>query len=89
MGNPKPVFRIARASIASMRAFGKEKNHVEVALSCFDTGARAFDFFRAPNDFTHAPEPGAAVDILGTLVRDSFKGRQALALRLSDILAAS
>ncbi len=88
MGNPKPVFRVARASVASMRAFGKEKNHVEVALSCFDTGARAraFDFFRTPADFTHMPEPGKLVDILGTLVRDSFRGPHSLALRLVDVL---
>lgn len=88
MGNPKPVFRIARASVGALRMFGKEKNHVEVSLSCFETGARAraFDFFRAAHDFSHTPEPGKRVDILGTLVRDSFKGPQALALRLTDIL---
>lgn len=88
MGNPKPVFRIARTSVASLRAFGKEKNHVEISLSCFDTGARAraFDFFRATTDFTHVPEPGKSVDVVGTLVRDSFRGPSALALRLVDVV---
>ncbi len=88
IGNPKPVFRIARASVSSLRAFGKEKNHVELSLSCFDSGARAraFDFFRRPEDFTHCPSPGEAVDILATLVRDSFRGPQSLALRLVDIV---
>lgn len=88
IGNPKPIFRISRASVASMKVFGKEKNHVEVSLSCFDTGARtrAFDFFRAPHDFTVKPEPGKSVAVLGMLIRDSFRGPQALAFRLLDIL---
>lgn len=91
MGNPKPVFRVARASISSMKVFGKQKNHVEVSLSCFDTGARAraFDFFRAPHDFSHIPEAGMSVDVLGTLVRDSFRGSNALALRVVDILKST
>jgi single-stranded-DNA-specific exonuclease len=91
MGNPKPVFRVARASVASMKVFGKQKNHVEVSLSCFDTGARAraFDFFRAPHDFSHVPASGASVDVLGTLVRDSFRGSHALALRVVDILKST
>ncbi len=88
MGNPKPVFRVTRASVASMKVFGKEKNHVEVSLSCFETGARAraFDFFRAPKDFSFVPETGASVDVLGTLVRDTFRGQNALALRVVDML---
>jgi len=88
IGNPKPVFRVARATVSSFRSFGKEKNHVEVALSCFDTGARAraFDFFRALTDFTILPTHGAVVDVLGTLTRDSFRGPRALALRVIDII---
>jgi single-stranded DNA-specific DHH superfamily exonuclease len=88
MGNPKPVFRIKRASVAEMRPFGKDKNHVEVSISCFETGARAraFDFFRRVEDFTVLPLSGAEVDIVGTLVRDSFRGPRALAVRIVDIL---
>ncbi|OGG54885.1 single-stranded-DNA-specific exonuclease RecJ [Candidatus Kaiserbacteria bacterium RIFCSPHIGHO2_02_FULL_55_25] len=85
-GNPKPVFRIARAAVAQVKRFGKEKNHVEVTFTCDDTGAsaRAFDFFRAPEDFTQAPVPGASASVLATVERDSYRG--GFALRLVDIL---
>src|SRR3990167_2600665 len=85
-GNPKPVFRIARAEVVQVKRFGKEKNHVEVTFTCDDTGAsaRAFDFFRAPEDFTQAPVPGASASVLATVERDSYRG--GFALRLVDIL---
>lgn len=88
IGNPKPVFRISRARIHEVRRFGKEKNHVEVSLTCVDTAARAraFDFFRSPKDFTQDPEQTAEASILATLERDSFRG--GFALRLVDILPA-
>ena len=86
-GNPKPVFRIARAGVAQVKRFGKEKNHVEVMLMCADTGssARAYDFFRAPEDFTHTPVSGAIASVLATVERDSYRG--GFALRLVDVLA--
>ncbi len=88
MGNAKPVFRIPRASIVSVRSFGKEKNHTEVELACFDSGAkvRGFDFFRTPDDFTRAPESGAVIDVFATISRDTFRGQRALALRVIDIV---
>ncbi len=86
IGNPKPVFRIARAEIARMRRFGKEKNHIELSLMCRESGveARAFDFFRGPDDFTSTPIPESAASILATIDRDTFRG--GLALRIVDIL---
>lgn len=88
MGNPKPVFRVGRVQVAEVRSFGKEKNHIEVTLTCTDTSARAraFDFFRTAEDFTHAPVLGMSATILATIERDSFRG--GLALRLIDILPA-
>lgn len=87
IGNPKPVFRIPRVRISRMRQFGKEKNHFEVVLSCAESGteARAFDFFRSPDDFSHAPTQDAEAAVLATVERDSFRG--GFALRLVDILA--
>ncbi len=87
-GNPKPLFRVCSARITFARQFGKEMNHTEVTLVCPETGARqrAFQFFRTPMDFTVAPEPGTAVDMLATLERDTFKGPDRLALRIVDIL---
>jgi single-stranded-DNA-specific exonuclease len=89
MGNPKPLFHIAGCVVVDVRRFGKEGNHVEVSLECRTTGARAraFDFFRAPEDFSHAPAQGAEARVLATIERDSFRG--GLALRIVDILPAA
>lgn len=85
IGNPKPVFRLANATVSRVKRFGKEQNHVEIALVSEDSSsARAFDFFRAPEDFTHVPVANAPAIILATVERDSFRG--GLALRLIDVL---
>ncbi len=85
MGNKKPVFLIKGARAVSMKRFGKEKNHFEIQLeSERGSRARAFDFFRAPEDFTHAPAEGVPARLLATIERDTFRG--GLALRLVDIL---
>jgi len=88
IGNPKPVFRIARVVSSQVSRFGKEKNHTEVQLVCRDTSARvrAFDFFVSPESFTHTPAEGSEVDVLATIERDAFRGPARLALRLVDIL---
>ncbi len=89
IGNAKPVFLIRDTCAVSTKAFGKEKNHVEVQLVCATTGhkARAFDFFRSSESFTHIPGEGAPASVLATIERDTFRG--GLALRLIDILPAA
>lgn len=86
VGNPKPILRISRAKVVTLKRFGKEQNHVEVTLACEDTGstARAYDFFRGPDDFTHQPVPDSPTTALATVERDTFRG--GLALRLVDML---
>lgn len=86
VGNPKPVLRISRTKVVHFKRFGKEQNHVEVTLECCDTGssARAYDFFRAPENFTHAPVLDRETTALATVEKDTFRG--GLALRLVDML---
>ncbi|HEY4513987.1 MAG TPA: single-stranded-DNA-specific exonuclease RecJ [Candidatus Paceibacterota bacterium] len=86
VGNPKPVFLISETIVSSVKRFGKESNHIEVMISCERSGkvARAFDFFKSPDSFTHAPVVGEKADILATLEKDSYRG--GLALRLIDII---
>jgi single-stranded-DNA-specific exonuclease len=92
LGNPKPVFKIAGAVVASTKVFGKEKNHFELVLAMPDsdslnaTTIRAFDFFRAADDFSHQPVVGEAAAILATLERDTFRSPARLALRIVDVL---
>lgn len=91
IGNPKPVFRIPRATITSIKTFGKEKNHCEVTLSSSASNAstRAFDFFRSPASFSALPVVGMEADVLATLIHDTFRGQNSLALRLVDIISAT
>jgi single-stranded-DNA-specific exonuclease len=86
-GNPKPLFLITGVIVTDMKRFGKEKNHVELSLECRTSGARcrAFDFFRAPEDFSHVPAQGGQAQVLATIERDSFRG--GLALRIVDVVA--
>ena len=88
IGNAKPVFLIREACAVSVKSFGKEKNHVEVQLTCATSGyrARAFDFFRTSESFTYLPPVGGPASVLATIERDTFRG--GLALRLIDILPA-
>lgn len=87
IGNPKPIFR-TRVTIAELRRFGKEKNHIEISLKSTESSAsiRAYDFFRSEEHFTHTPKPGEAAHVLATIERDTFRNQ--LALRLVDILPA-
>ena len=88
VGNPKPILRISRAKVVHFKRFGKEQNHVEVTLECCDSGtsARAYDFFRAPEGFTHVPALDQETTALATIEKDTFRG--GLALRLVDMLPA-
>jgi len=89
VGNPKPVFCIRNVRVRSTKAFGKEKNHIELNLVCMDTGAeaRAFDFFRRAEDFSYLPAAESETRILATIERDTYRG--GLALRLVDVLPAT
>jgi single-stranded-DNA-specific exonuclease len=89
VGNPKPIFKIAGATVSSIKSFGKEKNHVELMLVSDEsaTSMRAFDFFRTPGDFSHVPTAGACATVLATLERDTFRQPARLALRVVDVLA--
>lgn len=88
VGNPKPLFRFREVVITDMKRFGKQKDHLELALECRTSGARrrGFDFFRAPESFTHAPARGQLAHVLATVERDSYRG--GLALRIVDIVIA-
>lgn len=86
-GNPKPIFLISEVIVTDMKRFGKEQNHVELMLECRTTGVRcrAFDFFRAPENFSHTPGRGEHAGVLATIERDTFRG--GLALRIVDVVA--
>jgi single-stranded-DNA-specific exonuclease len=86
IGNAKPQFRIPSVLITDVRRFGKEKNHIECTLECRESGARAraFQFFKSPEDFSLTPVRGIEAAIVATIERDSFRG--GISLRVVDIV---
>lgn len=88
VGNPKPLFLLTNTTITGVKRFGKESNHVEVMLECRESGvsARAFEFFKSPQDFSFEPAPGQFANLLATIERDSYRG--GFALRIVDVFPA-
>lgn len=91
VGNEKPLFRVTRASIYAVKSFGKEKNHIELTLRCAESGRelRAFDYFNTGEGFTLPPRAGVSCDVLCTIERDSFRGSQAVAARIVDVIPSA
>ena len=87
IGNPKPVLSVCDTVVTDVRRFGRDSAHVELRLECRRSGARmrAFDFFRAPEEFTLTPVAGTKVRVLATIGRDSYRG--GLALRIVDVVS--
>jgi len=85
VGNEKPLFKIPKAEIKSVRKFGKENNHLEVV---FNGGVKAISFFSAPESFKAVLAPGLSVNLLANLEKSYFRDRPELRLRIVDIIGA-
>lgn len=82
MGNEKPIFKIPKAEIKSIRQFGKENNHLELVL---ESGIKAISFFSSPNTYNLAPSP-CSCTLLANLEKSYFRDRPELRLRIVDII---
>lgn len=85
-GNPKPTFMFANIQIASVKEFGKEKNHLELSfLNSRGKPVKAISFFKTRADFKNGLKAGDAVDLIATFEKSTFAGRTELRLRIVDI----
>jgi single-stranded-DNA-specific exonuclease len=85
-GNSKPVFMIKDATIAAIKHFGKEKNHLELLLEKENGGTvSAIAFFKTSDDFAKKLEVGSKATIIGTLERSTFKWKPELRIRIVDV----
>jgi len=85
-GNPKPFFMIQDATIAAVKHFGKEKNHLELLLGKENGGTvSAIAFFKKSDDFAAKLEVGATTTIIGTLEKSTFKWKPELRVRIVDV----
>jgi single-stranded-DNA-specific exonuclease len=89
-GNPKPIFMIQDATIASVKHFGKEKNHLELLLTKDPSAGRggtvsAIAFFKKSEDFGVKLEIGSKTTVIGTLEKSTFKWKPELRVRIMDV----
>ena len=86
IGNPKPLFLFEGIEIKGVKAFGKEKNHLELQFEN-SAGKRipAIGFFISQENFKTAIEEGNFINLFATLEKSMFRGRPELRLRIVDI----
>lgn len=86
-GNPKPLIRFSNVLIKNFRVFGKQKNHLELVLGKTNhSSLRAIGFFMKPESLQKKPETGKTYDIIATVEKSFFRGREEIRLRLVDIV---
>ncbi len=85
MGNKKPVFKIPKAEIKSVKQFGKENNHLEVVFNGGEKEIKAISFFSDPASYSMMLTPGTRISLLANLEKSFFRNRPELRLRIVDI----
>lgn len=87
MGNPRPVFLFRDVPVASIRKFGKEKNHLEMTF--ISTGGKkvtAIKFFGADESALEVIAEGTRVDLSATIEISRWAGKKELRLRIVDVV---
>ena len=84
--NPKPIFRFSGALIKVVRNFGKQSEHLEMTLGRSRGGdIKAIAFFVGADSFKVRPEAGKTADVIATVERSYFRGREEIRLRVVDV----
>jgi len=86
MGNPKPTFLFEDISIAEIKEFGKEKNHLElIFINSKGRPVKAIAFFKTRESFGRTLSSGERINLTATFEKSTFAGRTELRLRIVDI----
>jgi len=85
-GHTEPMLAVTGMHVTEARRVGATEAHIAFRMR---RGLEAFDAvaFGAPAE-RPLPEPGMAVDLVGTLERDTFQGIERLRLRVADYAAS-
>lgn len=86
LGNPKPTFLFPNVTVAALKQFGKEKNHLEIIVSDnTKKNCTAMSFFADADTFSKPVSEGTVVDLVATIEKSYFAGRTTVRLRIVDI----
>jgi single-stranded-DNA-specific exonuclease len=97
MENPKPIFALQNIEISEVRIFGKNNEHLEICFKKNNSDASvgaptktsekisAIGFFTKPTDFSVKIEVGEKIDLLASIEKSYFRGREELRLRIVDV----
>lgn len=86
VGNPKPVFLFRDVIPASVRIFGKARDHVEIAFKR-GSGPRlsAIAFFGAASQWAKGLRAGMPIDLAASLEKSMYRNKSELRLRIADV----
>ncbi len=85
-GNKKPVFLFENVLVKDVKAFGKEKNHLEIIVADQSCPAKkAIAFFAGHDSFEKPIIKGGSINLLASFDLSRFAGRTELRLRIVDV----
>jgi len=85
-GNPKPLFLFENILIKELKAFGKEKNHLELIFSnSQNRKVKAIGFFMVNLIEKQKLELNQKINLLANFENSTFAGRTELRLRIVDL----
>ncbi|HAG27495.1 TPA: single-stranded-DNA-specific exonuclease RecJ [Patescibacteria group bacterium] len=82
-GNPKPIFAVKGATLASYRTVGADQNHLQLKIAI---GEKLIDCIGFSMGYKAGQlEVGQDLDLCGELLSDSWNGTKKLKMRVIDI----
>jgi single-stranded-DNA-specific exonuclease len=86
MNNLKPIFAFNNVEIFDTKIFGKKNNHLKIDfVNKKAKKISAIGFFMKPEDFFVKISKGEKINLLASLEKSFFAGREELRLRIVDI----
>lgn len=86
VSNPKPLFAFDDVEVASVKIFGKTKEHLEIQLSDENGGfAKAIAFFKTPEDFKGKVVKGEKIKLIAHMEKSVFGYKKEIRLRIVEI----
>ncbi len=83
MGNPKPIFAFKNVTVATVKQFGKTKEHLEIG---FGAQVRAIAWYAKPDSFSKIIEEKKEITLLAEFDHSVFRGKEELRLMIVDVV---